>query len=233
MRVLLTESPHKHNLRKHERAKYYLPRVGSRYADMERFNRLLRVIDPEGDLFAVPMKGADIGLTSNREYITVWQMGLQEGTAEMRHALYDFKTMEPLYELNEERAMQIVGWYATCLSNADYEAMMARTEREWQKWRDDMKDATIKQNFAQLEETADHLYRQPVSRVVIAPTEKAEDAPPPAEDPVQPEEPAAPPVEDTPPPPPGKKQGRGRPKGSKNKAKAETEAEPTDEQLTP
>jgi hypothetical protein len=135
MKAPVSDSWLKNDLTKHPHATDFMPKR-PRYREMSRFNDKLKdCVDPEGDFFAVPINGPDVGIRMKRTYVTIWQVGEKPGTAEMRHVLYDYKTMEPIEDLTRERLEEILSYFVSIVGPEQYEKMQNRLEAEWKKWR--------------------------------------------------------------------------------------------------
>lgn len=152
MKAPVSDSWLKNDLTKFPHATDYMPRR-PRYQEMSRFNDKLKdCVDPEGDFFAVPIMGPDVGIRMNRLYVTIWQVGEKPGTAEMRHVLYDYKTMEPIEDLTKEKLEEILSYFTSIVGPEQYQKMQDRLEAGWKKWRKEKEDAETRDLAAELKD---------------------------------------------------------------------------------
>lgn len=145
-----TSQTGKNDLTKHPHAMDFMPRR-PRYHEMSRFNDKLKdCVDPDGDFFAVPIMGPDVGINMNRRYVTIFQVGDKPGTAEKRYVLYDYKTMEPIEDLGRDQLKEILAYFTTMVPREEYDRMVQRMETGWKKWRKDKEDRETRDLAAEL-----------------------------------------------------------------------------------
>ncbi len=166
MKASPVETSRKNDLVEHPKAAGYMPKR-SNHRDMSRFNDVLKdCVDSDGDFFAVPINGVDLGMGSNQTFATIWQVGETPNTAKLRHVLYDYHTMQPLNYLTREKCREILCHFSTIVGEAEYRKMIERLEANWKKWRKDKDGAAMRDQLSELGEISRDVKKNKKSIVV-------------------------------------------------------------------